>query len=57
MQVEEELKKLEGIITVKASYTYENTIVQFDSSKVNIAKIVEAINRTHYKATKSNSRK
>lgn len=51
MQVEEEVKKLTGIITVKASYTDENTIVQFDNSKVNIDKIIEAINTTHYKAT------
>lgn len=51
MQVEEEVKKLDGIITVKASYVGENTVVQFDNSKANIDKIVEAINRTHYKAT------
>ena len=50
MQVEEELKKVEGIISAKASHIDENTIVQYDNSKVNIDKIVEAINKTHYKA-------
>jgi mercuric ion transport protein len=51
LQVEEEVKTLEGIILVKASHTDKNTIVQFDQSKVNLDKIVEAINKTHYKAT------
>ncbi len=51
LQVEDEVKALAGIISVKASHTDENTIVQFDQSKVNLDKIVEAINKTHYKAT------
>ena len=52
MQVEEELKKVEGIISAKASHIDENTIVQYDNSKVSIDKIVEAINKTHYQASK-----
>ncbi len=57
MQVEEELKKVEGIITAKASYTDENAVVQFDNSKVDVGKIVDAINKTHYKATKPTEKK
>lgn len=51
MLVEEELSKLDGIIKVEASHTDKNATVQFDDSKVDLDNIIEAINRTHYKAT------
>lgn len=52
MHIEDELKKLQGIIVVKASHVDETTAVEYDNSKVSIEQIVEAINRTGYKASK-----
>ncbi len=52
MLVEEELSKVEGIIKAKASHADKNAIVQFDDSKVDLDNIIEAINRTNYKATR-----
>ena len=50
MLVEEELRKVTGIIKVKASHEDKNAMVQFDESKVNLENVIEAINRTPYKA-------
>ncbi len=52
MLVEDELRKVTGIIKVKASHEGKNAIVQFDESKVNLKNVIEAINRTPYKATR-----
>ena len=52
IHIEDELKKLQGIIVVKASHVDETTSVEYDNSKVSIEQILEAINRTGYKASK-----
>lgn len=48
--VENEVNKLPGIISVKASYENSNAIVEFDKSKVTATEIFMAINKTGYKA-------
>lgn len=47
--VESEVNKLEGVLSVKASYENANTVVEYDKSKVNKAAIITAISRTGYK--------
>ena len=49
--VNHEVNKLSGIIKSTASYENENAIVEFDSSKTNIAEIEKAINGTGYSVT------
>lgn len=52
--VENEVNKLEGIISVKASFENSNTTVEFDKSKVDETDIYNAINKTGYKAIPKN---
>ncbi len=52
MLVEEELRKVTGIIRAKASHTDKNAIVRYDESKVNLENVIEAINRTPYKTSR-----
>src|SRR5680860_421339 len=47
--VESEVNKLDGILSVKASYKSANTVVEYDRTKVDLAAIRKAINRTGYK--------
>lgn len=54
LHVEKEVIKLPGITTVKASYDESSTIVEFNPKKVDANKIIEAINKTGYKAEKTN---
>lgn len=47
--VESEVNKLEGILSVKASYENANTVVEYDKTKVDKTAIITAISRTGYK--------
>lgn len=47
--VENEVNKLDGIISVKANYENANTVVEYDKTKVDKAAIIKAISRTGYK--------
>ena len=47
--VENEVNKLEGILSVKASYENANTIVEYGKTKVDRAAVSTAINSTGYK--------
>lgn len=48
--VENAIKKLGGIMQVKADYQKGEVYVKFEGGKVNVDDIVEAINKTGYKA-------
>ena len=52
--VESEVNKLDGILSVKASYEKGNTMVKYDSTKVTEEQIVKAINSTGYKVVENN---
>ena len=47
--VESEVNKLDGILSVKASYEGANTLVEYDKTKTDLAAIQKAINSTGYK--------
>ncbi|MDT0647077.1 mercuric transport protein MerTP [Salinimicrobium sp. CDJ15-81-2] len=47
--VENEVNKLDGIISVKANYENANTVVEYDKTKVDKAAIISAISSTGYK--------
>ena len=47
--VENEVNKLDGIISVKTSYENANTVVEYDKTKVDRAAIISAISSTGYK--------
>ena len=47
--VESEVNKLDGILSVKASYEGANTVVEYDKTKTDLAAIRKAINSTGYK--------
>ncbi|WP_431128240.1 mercuric transport protein MerTP [Flagellimonas flava] len=47
--VESEVNKLDGILSVKASYKGANTVVEYDKTKTDLAAIQKAINSTGYK--------
>jgi len=49
--VESEVNKLDGIISVKASYENANTVVEFDKTKIDESEIEKAINSTGYNVT------
>ncbi len=50
--VESAVKKLDGIIKVKADYQKGEVYIKFEKDKVTVDKIVEAINKAGYRATK-----
>ncbi|MGB9856261.1 MAG: mercuric transporter MerT family protein [Caldisericum exile] len=50
--VENAVGKLDGIIKVKANYQKGDVYVKFEKDKVTVDKIVEAINKSVYRATK-----
>lgn len=47
--VNNELAKVNGILSYKTSYDQKNSVVTFDKSKVDVAAIESAINKTGYK--------
>ncbi|NDV45337.1 mercuric transport protein MerTP [Flagellimonas sediminis] len=46
--IESEVNKLDGIVSVKASYEKSNTTVKYDRAKVTEQRIIKAINNTGY---------
>ncbi len=50
--IENAVKKLDGIIMVKADYKKGEVILKFEKGKVNINDMVEAINKSGYKVIK-----
>ena len=52
--VESEVNKLDGILSVKASYEEGNTSVKYDRTKVTEEQIIKAINSTGYKVVENN---
>jgi len=55
LHIESEVKKLAGVSFVKASYEKNSATVEFDEQKIEIDKIIAAINGTGYKVQKKNS--
>lgn len=47
--IESEVNKLNGILSVKASYEGANTVVEYDKTKTDLTVIQKAINSTGYK--------
>jgi len=54
--VESEVNKLNGIISVKASYENANTIVEFDNTKTDLPTIQKAIEKTGYKVVEKTAK-
>jgi copper chaperone CopZ len=50
MTIDLDLEELEGIHGVKTHYAREETEVEFDEEKINIAQILEQVEKTGYKA-------
>jgi mercuric ion transport protein len=50
-EVNHEVIKLPGIIKSEVSYRNKNAAIEFDASKTNIEKIIDAVNSTGYKVT------
>ena len=48
-QINNELAKLEGVLSYKTSYVNRNSLVSFDKSKVDLKTIQATINKTGYK--------
>ena len=55
--VEGEVNKLEGILSVRASYESADTVVEYDRTKTDPAAIQKAINSTGYKVIDSKNKK
>jgi mercuric ion transport protein len=53
LHIEKEVVKLSGITSVKASYANNSATIEYNPEKVNVDKIIEAINKTGYKVEKS----
>jgi len=49
LHIESEVKKLQGVSFVKASYEKGSTSVEFDEQKIKTDRIIQAINQTGYK--------
>ena len=47
--VQSEVNKLDGILSVKASYEDAHTVVKYEKAKTDLAAIQKAINSTGYK--------
>lgn len=54
--VENEVNKLDGILSVKASYGNANTVVEYDRTKTDLSEIRKAINSTGYKVVDSGNK-
>jgi len=50
--LEDNVKKIKGVVTVKASHTKNEAIIEFDSTKTNIIKISNEIRKAGYKPFK-----
>jgi mercuric ion transport protein len=50
-EVNHEVNNLPGIIKSEVSYENKNAVIEFDASKTNIEKIIDAVNSTGYKVT------
>ncbi|MFT7345061.1 MAG: mercuric ion transport protein [Lentimonas sp.] len=48
--VDHEINELDGIVSVKTSYSNANSVIQYDKTKTNKTEINNAINSTGYKA-------
>jgi copper chaperone CopZ len=46
--VNNELSKVDGVMTYKTSYPSKSSLVTFDKSKVDVKSIASAINKTGY---------
>lgn len=57
LTVKATVKKLKGIREVKASLEEKNTVVDFDSQKINATEIKKAIDGTGYKAVPQECKK
>ena len=55
--VESAVNKLDGIISVKASYENANTLVEFDKTKTDLPAIRKAIESTGYKVVEKTTKK
>lgn len=51
MLIDMELEDLEGVNTSKTNYAKAETEVEFDSSKVEVSKLIEAIKKVGYIAS------
>ncbi len=47
--LEENISKIEGVVSVKASHTNEEAIIEFDSTKTDINTITKIIEKSGYK--------
>ncbi len=47
--LEEEISKIEGVVSVKASHSNNNATIEFDSTKTNLLSIAEIIKKSGYK--------
>jgi len=47
--LEDNISKIEGVVSVKASHTEKEAIIEFDSTKTNINKITKTIKESGYK--------
>ena len=50
MNIDFDLEDLEGIKSAKTNYAKQESEIEFDEEKVNIAKIIETIKKTGYEA-------
>lgn len=48
-EVNHQVNKLPGIVESETSYENKNAVIQFDTSRTTIQKIIEAVNATGYK--------
>lgn len=55
--IKHEVNKLNGIISTKVSYEESSALIEFDSTKISLSKIVEAINSTSYSVKSSSMKK
>lgn len=47
--LEKNISKIEGVVSVKASHTEKNAIIEFDSTKTDIKTITKTIRESGYK--------
>ena len=50
MNIDFDLEDLEGIKSAKTNYAKQESEIEFDEEKVNLAKIIETIKKTGYEA-------
>ena len=57
LRIENALKKLEGVIDIKAEYSKSKALVTYDSDVIELAEILDAVSKAGYKASEKNSTK